>query len=73
MRTREEALVEFTWLTPAAFGRKAGGQKRATIIAAIRAGEIAPDHVQRTRGGHYRIHPDALPLWLDAHRGAKAA
>lgn len=73
MRTREDALVEFTWLSPKKFGMKAGGVKAATVIAAIKAGEIAREHVQRTRGGHYRINPVALDLWLEAHAGPKKA
>lgn len=71
MRTREQAEVEYTWLSPRQFGMRAGGQKPATIRAAIASGEIAHEHVQRTRGGQYRISPVALDLWLEQHAGPK--
>lgn len=67
MRTRDEALVEYTWLTPREFGRRAAGVSPDTVKKSIRLREIPQKWVQKTRGGQYRIHPHALDWWMEKH------
>lgn len=67
MRTRLEAQVEFTWLTPREFGKRAAGVSPDTVKKSIRLGEIPSKWVQKTRGGFYRINPQALDWWLEKH------
>lgn len=65
MRTRKQAQAEYTWLTPAEFGARAGGLDADTIRAYIEAKEIRD--VLRLPNGHYRIPPAELSRWIQAH------
>lgn len=65
MRTRKLAQAEYTWLTPAEFGARAGGLDADTIRTYIEAGEIRD--VLRLPNGHYRIPPQEFARWVAAH------
>lgn len=68
MSRRDEAQVEFTWLSPKEFGRRAAGVSADTVRRSIHAGEIPAEYVQKTRGGQLRISPDGLAWWLENHK-----
>jgi ribosomal protein L19E len=76
MRTKEQEVARWTWLTPAEFGERFGGVtdehvRRMIADGTFRKGEVL--NVARGRGREYRISHSALDRLLDSHDASGSA
>ncbi|MDB4952114.1 MAG: hypothetical protein JWM27_4763 [Gemmatimonadetes bacterium] len=69
MRTKQQELAQYTWLTPSGFGERVGvGAEHVRELirsgTCFRAGEVINVALDPARKTEYRIHPDALRRFL---------
>jgi hypothetical protein len=75
-RTSAAEIARFTWITPATFGERLGGEKPVSAVQVrrlIKRGLIRPEMVMPTNPGSrrpdYRIDPAAVEAFRKDHAG----